>query len=75
MRQPPRHLFGSRKDERVGAGSRRFDGAEGSVVEPDELAELSEVGAHEREVMFVVQRPDPADALPAGWLPTLQPSA
>jgi len=64
--QPAGHLFGRGQDERVAARRRRLDGPEHRVVDVDELAQLGEVLAYQREVMPVVEladRPDPGDAV------------
>jgi len=63
--QPSRHLFGRRQDERVRPGCGRLDGAEGSVVQDHELAELREVGADQGEVVPFVEAAQLSDALRA----------
>src|SRR5688572_2716604 len=66
VQQPARHLPGGREDERVAAGGGRLDRAEQRVVDLDELAQLREVPAHQREVVAAVEvadRPDPVEAV------------
>ena len=63
VHQPPRHLGGRRQDERVRAGRGRLDRAERRVGELHQLAELREVGAHQREVVPVVEAAQPLDPL------------
>src|SRR5690606_1179996 len=63
VQQPPRHLLGGGQDERVLPRSRRLDRTEHRVVDVDELAQLGEVLAHEREVVPVVEPADAPDAV------------
>ena len=65
VHQPARHLAGRRQDERVGPGRGRLDRPERRVVDVDELPELGEVPAHQREVVPVVELPDPQDPVAA----------
>lgn len=61
MQQAAWHLGGGRNDEGVAARGRSLDGPERRVVQLHQLAELAEVVADDREVVFVVQVPDPHD--------------
>jgi len=63
--QPTRYFPGRRQDEGVAARGCRLDGAEYRVVDVDELAELGEVLADQREVVPVVQVADRSDPLNA----------
>jgi hypothetical protein len=73
--EPARHLLGRGQDEGVRARRDRLDAAEGGVVQLHELPQLREVGAHEGEVVLLVERADAPDAVAPVALSSWKPSA